>query len=72
MFEFDYNWNGITFLMTYNPAFPESPHWTDVSIESEHGDIPGGGFLMVDNIVLSVQDEIRKLAFEEISHKVGE
>lgn len=65
MTEFDYNWNGITFLMGYNPAFPESPHWTDVSIESEHGDIPGGGFLMVDDLALFTIDIIRRKAFNE-------
>jgi hypothetical protein len=66
MKEFDYNWNGIVFVMAKyeDDDFAESPHWTDVEFASEHGDIGKDGFLMVEDLTHKSKIEIREKAFD--------
>lgn len=66
MTEFDYNWNGIIFLMTKyeDDDFNEYPHWTDVEFACEQGDIGKDGFLMVEDLTHKSKLEIREKAFD--------
>ena len=66
MKEFDYNWNGIIFLMTKyeDEDFNEYPQWTDVEFAGEQGDIGKDGFLMVEDLTHKTQIEIREKAFD--------
>jgi hypothetical protein len=65
MTEFDYDWNGIVFVMVKHGDLEEGyPHWTDVEFASEQGDIEKGGFLMVEDITHKARLEIREKAFD--------
>lgn len=65
MTEFDYNWNGIVFVMVkYGDLEDEYPHWTDVEFASEQGDIGKDGYLMVEDLTHKALLEIREKAFD--------